>query len=47
MRMNNISDTGNYCKAIAARCDLESGRSNPFHGATDCKITDPEMVPYH
>jgi len=46
MRLNNISDTGNYCDAIASRCDLARNNSFPF-GATDCKCTDANMVATH
>merc|ERR1712146_293521 len=42
MRLNNHSDTNNYCEAIANRFDLEGKR--PF-GAFDCKATTDEMVP--
>jgi len=46
MRLNNYSDTGNYCNAIAARCDLESNTTFPF-GAVDCKATDAFMAKNH
>jgi len=50
MRLNNFSDTGDHCQAIAARCDLESGGGSfgtfPF-GAVDCKATDNFMVGKH
>jgi len=46
MRRNNHSDTGNYCQAIAARCDLERPNSYPS-GALDCKVTSDTMVSTH
>jgi len=46
MRLNNFTDTGDYCAAIAARCDLASNTSFPF-GAIDCKATSDYMVGNH
>jgi len=46
MRLNNISDTGDYCQAIAARCDLQTNSSFPF-GACDCKVTSDFFVGQH
>jgi len=38
MRLNNYSDTSNWCQAISSRCDLSSNRTFPF-GAIDSKVT--------
>jgi len=46
MRLNNHSDTGDWCQAIAARCDLESDSEFPF-GSVDCKSTDDKKVGDH
>jgi len=46
MRMNNISDTQDYCTAIASRCDLAPDQDYPS-GAFDCKITSNEWVGQH
>jgi len=46
MRLNNHSDTNNYCSAIAARCDLQYAKQFPF-GALDCKATSNTMIPTH
>ena len=46
MRMNNISDTGDYCSAIASRCDLAYNNSFPF-GAVDCKVTSDSLAGNH
>jgi len=46
MRMNNISDTGDYCKAIASRCDLSGAGLDP-EGSFDCKITNDKWVHDH
>jgi hypothetical protein len=43
MRLNNYSDTENYCSAIASRCDLEYNTSFPF-GAVDAKVTSDTLV---
>jgi len=45
--MNNHSDTGDYCQAIAARCDLQPTGSNMLMGAIDCKVTSDSLVPNH
>jgi len=45
MRLNNYTDTGNYCEAIASRCDLNS--TPAMFGAIDCKATSDSMVPNH
>jgi len=48
MRLNNVSDTGHYCSAIASRCDLEANQHKEFpFGALDCKATSDTMIPYH
>lgn len=44
MRMNNISDTGNYCDAIACRCDLEGPNGPGPFGAMDCKASAASMI---
>jgi len=46
MRMNNISDTQDYCQAIASRCDLSPNQTEPW-GAFDCKITSDKWVSDH
>jgi len=46
MRLNNKSDTGDYCQAIAARCDLSDKREFP-NGALDCKATSDTMITNH
>jgi len=46
MRLNNISDTGDYCQAISSRCDLQRKTDFP-RGALDCKCTDEYMVGNH
>ena len=46
MRLNNVSDTGDFCDAIASRCDLDKTEEYPW-GATDCKITSDKMVAQH
>jgi len=43
MRMNNFSDTNNYCQAISARCDLNNSISFPF-GAIDSKVTSDALI---
>jgi len=43
MRLNNFSDTHNYCQAIASRCDLNSTTTFPW-GALDCKATSDDMI---
>jgi len=45
MRKNNHSDTGDYCQAIAARCDLQPGSEKSLLGAIDCKLTSDHLVP--
>lgn len=46
MRRNNISDTGSYCEAIAARCDLQNPNKFPM-GALDCKVTSDSLATTH
>lgn len=46
MRLNNISDTGDYCQAISCRCDLNPTTVFPW-GAVDCKVTSEIMAPNH
>lgn len=46
MRLNNHSDTGNYCQAIASRCDLQDPKAFPF-GSCDCKVTSDTLIPNH
>jgi hypothetical protein len=43
MRLNNVSDTGNYCDAIACRCDLQPHGPGVI-GAIDCKATSASMI---
>lgn len=43
MRLNNISDTGDYCEAIASRCDLNPQTTFPW-GAVDCKCTSNDLI---
>lgn len=44
MRLNNVSDTGDYCQAISSRCDLNPNTSFPW-GAIDCKVTSDYLAP--
>jgi len=46
MRMNNFSDTGDYCDAIASRCDLAPDQDYPS-GAFDCKVTSSNLALDH
>jgi len=46
MRLNNVSDTGDVCDAIASRCDLDSSQDAPW-GAIDCKVTSSKWVTDH
>jgi len=43
MRMNNVSDTRNYCEAISSRCDLQKSQTVPW-GAYDCKVTSDKWI---
>ena len=43
LRYNNISDTGDYCSAIAPRCDLLPKGPYTF-GAIDAKVTDGGQI---
>jgi Phospholipase B len=43
MRLNNVSDTGNYCDAISCRCDLQPHGPGVI-GAIDCKATSGNMI---
>jgi hypothetical protein len=46
IRLNNISDTGSYCSAIAPRCDLGNTTGYPAwpFGQIDTKLTNATMV---
>jgi hypothetical protein len=45
MRLNNISDSNDYCEAIASRCDLSSNSPFPFpFGAIDSKVTSDSLI---
>jgi len=46
MRLNNHSDTNDYCEAIASRCDLQYPGDFPF-GAVDCKVSADNLVGAH
>jgi len=46
MRLNNYSDTENFCEAIAPRDDLSNTTGSPAFpfGQLDCKVTNNEMI---
>jgi len=46
IRMNNISDTNDYCLAIAGRCDLSPKETDPW-GSIDGKVTSDKFVSDH
>jgi len=46
MRLNNVSDTGDVCSAIASRCDLDDTEDEPS-GAIDAKTTSSRLVTDH
>jgi len=46
MRMNNITDTNDYCEAIASRCDLQPAQTVPW-GAYDAKVTSDQWIKNH
>jgi len=46
MRLNNYSDTHNYCQAISSRCDLNPNTTFPW-GALDAKVTADWLVGNH
>jgi len=46
MRLNNLSDTHNYCQAISSRCDLNPVTTFPW-GAIDAKLTTDKLIPNH
>jgi len=46
MRLNNYSDTHNYCEAISSRCDLNPATTIPW-GALDAKVTADWLIPNH
>jgi len=48
MRLNNFSDTGDHCQAIASRCDLANGTISGLPwGALDCKTTSSAGIADH